>query len=55
MSSAGEVAQSEWLTLALALLNVAQVVFLAHISSRSRRVREDDVRPSGEQIEPIDR
>ncbi len=44
MSALGEVAQSEWLTLALALLNVAQVVWLADISARSRRVRRQDKR-----------
>lgn len=31
-----------WLTLSLAVLNVGQVVLLAHISARSTRVRRTD-------------
>lgn len=40
--AAESVANSEWLTLALALLNVAQTVWLADIASRARRIRKED-------------
>lgn len=41
MTALQEVAQSEVLTVVLAVLNVVQTVLLAHISSRSTRRRGD--------------
>jgi hypothetical protein len=52
--AASELAQSEWLTALLALLNVAQVVWLADISARSRRVRRRHDTISSEPESPDD-
>lgn len=45
MSAAQDVVRSDLVTVLLAVLNVAQVVLLAHISSRSTRVRQSDREP----------
>lgn len=44
MSALEQVAQSDWLTLSLALLNVLQTVFLAHMAARSTQRRVQDRR-----------
>lgn len=52
MNIAGDVSQSETLTVVLAVLNVVQTVWLADIAARARRVRRQDApkrrRPRGE-------